>query len=418
MITSIKYIFKSKFFKNSALYTIGSMLTPLIGFIMIPIYTNYLSPSEYGTMTTVQTLVGMFQLFLLLSLHGAVSRFYYDFLDNPNKQKEYLGSIYLFVLLFASIISIVLIVFDDYIGGFLFKNIAIKPYYYYLIGLSWISAISTLPMTLYRAQEKAGTFVIINIIKSLLIMGFSIYFIIFKGFGAESALLANLIVTVIVTIFTYIYQLKDLKLSLNMKFIKESLIFSLPLLPHVASAWIISASDRVILEKYVSLTEIGVYSLAVQIASVLNMFYSSVNQALVPRYTILRKEDKKKESKQLLKIFFYVVFISGLISIPIATVVLKIISTNDYQEAFYILPILLISQMINGFYFIPVAKLFYVKASKYIATSSIIAALLNIVGNISLIPLIGIYGAIIATLIAEAVRFILIFRYSLKVESM
>ncbi|WP_010648135.1 oligosaccharide flippase family protein [Oceanobacillus massiliensis] len=52
----------NKFLSNSFLYIIGSMMTPAIGLVMMPIYTNYLSPEEYGIMTTVQTLAGMFQL--------------------------------------------------------------------------------------------------------------------------------------------------------------------------------------------------------------------------------------------------------------------------------------------------------------------------------------------------------------------
>ena len=152
MFLRIRKMFKSKFLKNSLLYTFGSMITPMIGFIMLPVYTGYLSPAEYGIMTTVQTLVGMLQLFLLLSLHGAVTRFYYDFLNQPEKQKEYLGSIFTFVLLFSSFVAIILLVFSNPIGSLLFKNIPVNPYYFYLIGLSWVSALFSLPMSLFRAQ--------------------------------------------------------------------------------------------------------------------------------------------------------------------------------------------------------------------------------------------------------------------------
>src|SRR5699024_9806600 len=149
-------IIKNKFFKNTILYTMGSMMTPLIGFIMLPIYTNYLVPSEYGVMTTVQSLVGMIQIFLLLSLNGAVTRFYYDFIDDHDKQKEYLGSIFFFVFLFSAMISLLMLIFSDAIGGFLFSSIPINPYYYYMIVLSWVSALLALPLALLRAQEKAG----------------------------------------------------------------------------------------------------------------------------------------------------------------------------------------------------------------------------------------------------------------------
>lgn len=410
----ISKLFKSKFLKNSILYTVGSMMTPLIGFIMLPIYTGYLTPGEYGVMTTVQTLVGMFQLFLLLSLHGAVTRFFYDFLDNPEKQREYLGTIYVFVSIFSTVISIALLFLSNPIGHFIFKSIPINPFYYYLIGLSWLSALMALPMALFRAQEKAGTFVLINVVKSLLVMIITIYLIIVKDLGAESALFSQLIITLLTVIITFGMQLRYLKFSFNLTFIKQSLIFSLPLLPHVASGWIIQSSDRVILEKYVDIGELGIYALAVQVSMVLSLFYSSVNNALVPRYTSLRKENKELEANRLLRIFLLIILIFGLLSIPIAMYGVKLITSSEYYGAILLIPLLLIGQIIKGFYFIPVAKLFYVKKTKAIASSSTLAALMNIIINFLTIPFIGIYGAIVSTITSEILRFLLIYRASKK----
>lgn len=416
MFLYIKKLLKSKFFKNSLFYTVGSMMTPMISLIMLPIFTNYLTPAEYGIMTTVQTLVGMLQLFLLLALNGAVMRFFYDFLDQPEKQKEYLGSIYIFVLIFSTIIATILLFFSNSVGSLLFKNIPINPYYFYLIGLSWVTALSALPMSLFRAQEKAGLFVLVNLVKALAIMAITVYLIIGRGLGAESVLIAQLLITFLVVLLTFAMQVKYLKLSLNVTFVKQSLLFSLPLLPHVASGWIISASDRVILEKFVDIADLGIYALAAQVSMVLALFYTSVNSALVPRYTMLRKEGHELKANRLLKIFSYVVLIFGVASIPIAMYSIKLITSSEYYGAIALIPILLIGQIMRGFYFIPVAKLFYAKKTKAIATSSSMAAIINVIINLLAIPFIGIYGAIISTIIAELLRFLLIYRASKIVD--
>lgn len=407
-------MFKNKFFKNSMLYTIGSMLTPMIGLIMLPIYTGYLNPAEYGIMTTVQTLMGMLNVFLLLSLHGAVTRFYYDYLDNPQKQSKYLGTIFSFVLIWATIISIVLIILKEPIGTVLFRNIPINPFYYYLIVLSWVTALYELPMAIFRAQEKAGFFVLVNILRAVLIMLSTIYLIVVKGMGAESALLSQFLITLTIIFVTYWIQLKKYKLSLDSSFIKKSLLFSLPLLPHVASGWIINSSDRIILEKYIDLSNLGIYALAVQVSMVLSIFYTSVNNALVPRYTRLRKERRILEANKLLKIFSLIVLIFGLISIPVSMYAIKIVSSREYYAAITLMPILLIGHMIKGFYFIPVAKLFYTKRTGAIASSSTIAAIANIVINLFSIPFIGVYGALLSTIVAEVLRYLFIYRASKK----
>lgn len=379
---------------------------------MLPIYTNYLNPSEYGIMTLVQTLMGMLQVFLLLSLHGAVTRFYYDFLDQPDLQKEYLGSIFLFVVLFSTGASIILLIFNDIFGGILFKNVPINPFYFYLVGLAWVNSLFALPMALLRAQEKAVFFVIINIVKAILIVGFASYFIIVKGLGAEGALMAQLMITFIIVIFLFFMQLGSVKFILNLVFVRQSLLFSLPLLPHIASGWIINSSDRVILEKFVGLGNVGIYSLSIQVSMVLSIFYSSVNNALVPRYTRLRQKGEESTANRLLKVFAYVVLAFGIVFIPIAMYTIKIFTSSQYHDAITIIPILIIGQIIGGLYFIPVAKLFYTKHTKAIAFSSTIAAIINLIVNIILIPLIGIMGAALSTIIAESLRFFFIYKAS------
>lgn len=396
------------------LYTIGSMMTPALGLILLPVYTNYLSPKEYGIMTTVQTLVGMFQLLLLLSLHGAVTRFYFDFLEDKDEQRKYLGSIFIFVLLFSTISCIILIFLSEQLAHLVFGNIPTNPYYFYLIGLSWLTSLISLPLALLRAKEKVITFVVVNFTKSILVISLTIYFIIVKGKGAESVLISDLFVSIIIAIVLWYLIKKDLKFSLNKKYIKESLIFSIPLLPHVASGWIISSSDRIILEKYVSLSEVGVYALAVQVSLVLSLFYASINNALVPRYTKLKVEGNDDSASKILKVFLILIISTGILGFTVLVYGLKFLTNESYHYSLKLLPFLIFAQILKGLYFIPVAKLFYYKKTNAIALSSTLAALINISINLFLIPIIGVRGAVISTIASEIIRTSIIYLVSRK----
>ncbi len=394
------------------------MMTPMLGLVLLPIYMEFLSPAEYGIMTTVQTISGLLQLVLVLSLNGAITRFYYDYLDQLDKQRKYLGSIFTYVILFSTTISIVLLVFSKPIVDLLFKNIPTDPYYIYLIGLSWASAILSLPMALLRAQEKAGLFVLLSTLQMILIMAMTAYLIIVKGQGAEGALTAQFLITFAIALLAIFLVIKSLKFTLAFTYVKDSLLFSIPLLPHVASLWIINSSDRMILEKFVDPTDLGIYSLAAQVSMVLGLFYSSVNNALVPRYTRLRIEGQLIRAKQLLKVLSFVVLICGVASIPIATYALPLFTSDEYLRSVQLIPLLLVGQIVTGFYFIPVAKLFYAKKTGAIAKSSSIAAITSILINLVLIPFIGLYGAAISAIISAMVRFGLIYRASNKISSL
>lgn len=415
MFLPIKGFLNNKFVRSSLIYTLGSMMTPLMGLILLPVFTKNLSPAEYGTMTTVQAFAGILQIVLLLSLHGAITRFYFDFLKEPEKRKEYLGSIFSFVVLFSSVTSVFLIITSDFIGPLIFNSIPTNPFYYYFIGLAWVNSLIALPLALLRAQERPLFFILINIFKALLIMILTVYLIIYKGMGAESVLIAHITITFGIVVISYLALKNHLRISFNVHFIKNSLLFSLPLLPHVAGTWIISSSDRFILEKFVSISSLGIYSLAAQVSMILSLFYTSLNNALVPRYTMLRKEGKDSQANKLLRTFSYVILITGIVSIPIAMGAINLLSSEQYFEANQLVPYLLIGQVISGLYLIPSAKLFYTKNTKAIAKSSSIAAIINIIVNVLTIPIIGLYGAVLSTIIAEIIRLSLIYQASKKV---
>lgn len=389
---------KNSFFGDAILYTIATMMTPAIGVVLLPVYTAYLTPTEYGTMTTVQAVVGVLQLIMILSLHGSVTRLYYDFINKKEELKKYIGSLFLFVLLFATLLSISLLLFKSILSNLLFNNIPSDPFFLYMVLLSFLSGVISMPLTLLRVQEKAWNFLIISLLKSLLILGISLYLVIGLKMGAEGPLLAQIISLSIVLLGFFFMIRKDLKLSFSWPYIKISLIFSLPLLPHSLSSWIITTSDQIILEKYVSLENLAFYALAAQMSTILRILYMSVNGAFLPRYIRLKTEGKDEDGKKLVQYFSIIIVISGIITILLSKFILHLLVAEQYYATHHFLIVLLVGEIILGFNFIVVANLFYNKKTSSISTSSLTAAFMNIIMNLILIPMIGVWGAVISTL--------------------
>lgn len=414
MLKMIEKISKNSFFRNSVLYTLGAMMTPLIGVLMLPIYTKYLTTSEYGILTTILMLLGLFQLLFLLGLNGSITRFYYEYEEDLKKLRNFLGTIFNFVFIFSTVIASGLLLFGDLIGGILFKNIPINPYYFYLIYISWITSFWALQLSIFRVQEKAYLFVLLSGIKEVLTAGVAFYLIVYREATVEDILFVQLVVTIGIVLVTFGVQSRYISFTFNKDILIQSLVFGLPLLPHIGSSWVINSFDKVILEKYIDVGELGIYVLATQIAMVMSLFYASINNAMVPRYTKLLMSGNEKEAKNLNRIFLCVILASGVIAIPVATLGIKLFTSDIYQEAVKFIPLLIISQIISGIYFIPVAKLFYLKLTKNIAISSLIAAFSSVILNITLIPFYGVYGAIYSSIIAALIRLLFIYKASLK----
>ena len=182
---------KNSFLRNAFLYTIATMMTPAIGVILLPVYTAYLTPAEYGIMTTVQAFVGVLQLIMILSLHGAVTRLYYDFIDKNEERKKYIGSIFLFILLFAGLLSISLLLLKPILSNLLFHNIPSEPFFLYMVLLSFLTGIIWMPLALLRVQERAWNFFIISLLKSLFILILSLYMVIGLEWGQKDLSCTN-----------------------------------------------------------------------------------------------------------------------------------------------------------------------------------------------------------------------------------
>ncbi|MCM3596579.1 oligosaccharide flippase family protein [Metabacillus idriensis] len=393
------------FLGNALIYTIGSMITPAMGLILLPVYTSYLTPGEYGIITTIQALAGVLQLIMLLSLHGAIGRLYYEFLGKPKEQEKYLGSIFLFVLLFSSALSIFLLVFKIFIGNLLFGSIPLDPFYVYFILISFFTSLSSIYLSIIRVKERPWSLVGGYALKSLLLLFISLFVIIKMEMGASGALLAILIAEGAVLVFYFFNCKKDITFSISKSYIWMSLVYSIPLLPHTLSNWFIVASDRIILEKFISLDQLGYYALAAQISTVLRMLYMSINSAYVPRYNLLKKLGKTASAEKMNIYFLAVILITGILAMMCSGFLLRLLASESFYPAQRFIPFLLIGEMFQGVNFIIAAKLLYYKKTGSVSASSFIAAALNIVVLLALIPFIGVWGAIVATIAAEGIRF-------------
>ncbi len=392
-----------KFFRDAFLYMAATMMTPALGVILIPVFTNQLTPAEYGIMTTVHALVGFLQLFMVLSLHGAITRLYYDF-SNKEQQKAYLGSILLFVTGFAVILSLSLLMSQKWIAPLLFKSIPHEPYYAYLIVLSFLMAWQSIPATILRIKERARTYFVIYSVKSVLVLLLTLVFLYWGGLGAASYLLAMGIAGA-VTLILFLWSIRrDVSFSFSKPFISMSLAFSLPLLPHVLSNWIITTSDRVLLEKFISLDTIGVYALAVQMAMVVRMVFMSVNSAFVPKYNQLSSSSNHREASRLLRVFLYLILAGGLVGWGGGYLFLELVGASGYQEATRFVGVLIGAEVIFGLNYLLIAKLSFMKKTGKLSISSSAAAVINVLINLSLIPVIGVWGAVVSTYLAEIAR--------------
>jgi len=201
-----------------------------------------------------------------------------------------------------------------------------------------------------------------------------------------------------------------------MQMLKESLGYCLPTIPHVIAGWIISVSDRIFLERYFSLAEVGIYSLGFKIGSLILIFHSAFRKAYIPFFykTALSKMEKTSKNKLFKFSNQYILFVlvGSFIITLISKETITFLFNSSYVEAYRIVPIIALSYFISSATGIINISITFKKKTMQIMYMFAFAAAVKTILNFLLIPIFGIYGAAYATLFSFCIYFILNYWYA------
>lgn len=408
---------KSRFLKNSAIYTIGDLMPKIITFFMIPILTKYMSDAEYGIYSYIIVLIGLFSMTYMLGLDGALTRFYYDYKEK-GREKELVSSIWLFLFLYDVAISIILLLIGKGLSKLMLKDIPYSPYFILLVLICFFTTFSSLPLVLVRLKEQALRFGIFNILATITNVLFIFYFVTFKGEGAEGNLKANLFTYIVFSIVYIVINFKYLKPNINISIVKTALKYGVPLIPHSVGAWILMSSDRFFLNMYSTKEELGIYGLGYQFGMLVYFLIVAINKAYVPFFFKTAVEEKENASsifQDIIKYYLILIISIGFgLSLFAKEIVLIMAQSESFYPAYSVVPLISLAYVFNGFYYMSVNGIFYSKKTYILPFSTGVSAVVATILNYLLIPNYGMYGAAIATVAAYITLFIATYYYSQK----
>lgn len=404
--------------KNSLIYSFGNLSIKLAGLVLIPLYTQYFSVSEFGIIAILEvTSQAVFSIFGL-SLYYAFFRWYWD-KEYIDKQK----SIFFTILFFLSILSVFLTALFLPVSSHFSKLLFEKTDYSYLLTIMFIASclqiVTHIPATLMRLQERAVSYTFSNIIRLIVTLAFSVALIVWFGRGLESIYEAQIIGHLAYLIATWKYNSDNIQLKFEPHILKGMLKFGFPLTLSSLSVIIISLADRYLLNFINGLQDAGLYSFGYKIANAINLLViSSINLALTPIiYKMMDDPSNKRFYSKIMTYSAYIVMIF-LMSVSIfGQELVKLLSLNRpaYWSSYIVIPILSFSVFFGMLKDIAVNGLNIEKKTTAIASFVVLVSILNIALNIVLINLLGMIGAAWASLLSQAILFILIYSKSQKV---
>ena len=387
------------FFSNIGYYSVGNILPKATSFILLPIYLDYLDPSQYGIVGAMTAMMAFLNIFLTLNFERSIFRLIYDYKDEKD-QKRFLGTIFIWILFFATVIVSLLLFFKDYVSN-IYDSIDFYPYFFIAIFSVYLNNFGNIPRVYLQVKEKAKVFVILGIIQFLLTNCSILFFVVFLQMKAEGYILGALISSILMLPYFLWFTSKIIVFRFDKTIFKAILKFSLPILPAVIAIQIIDLSDRIFIEKYLTTADLGLYSLAYTIAGVVLVFTASFKKAYDPFFYKIANTYNTKKAKYLLNktnTLYYLVTILICFSISLVSrEIIYIFFDDEYLIVYKIVPILCVAYAISKISGLINLSFYQNKNTKLMMYISIISATLNIILNFLLIPIYGYFGAAYAT---------------------
>lgn len=381
---------------NTIIFGIGNVFSKLILFFLMPLYTNYLLPSEYGTAELLNNSVDLVMPFVTLCLYESVFRFT---IDKEKKITKLIlsNSISVLVKTLSATIVICLIVF------LALKKTSVLLFLLMLIPYSFRQLFAQFSRGLGYSKE----FAISGVINALSLGVFNIILI-----GLLKTGVSGYIISIsIAHLLSASYLFWKLKLHEYISFshrdpilVRSMLKYSLPMIPNSVSWWFVSISTRYILMFFEGLSIAGIFSAISKLPSIINMLSAIFQQAW--QVSASKEIDKSKSSSFFSKVFelyYLMIMLSCSFIITCMPLISKVVLQGDFFQYWVYVPLLLVSAVLNciSVYFGSI----YTAAmnNKMIMISTVTGALISVVSSFLLIPFLGIVGAIISSNISYMV---------------
>lgn len=412
---------KSNVYVNSILYSGGNILLKAFSFFLIPLYTAYLSTEQYGVINLATSFSAVLAYIIVFGLQYSVKRYYTEYKDSREKVTKMYSTAINFVLLFSLVVIILFLPSTTLWSSFLLPGLEIKIVIIAVL-IACTTGLTLLYQEILKGMQMAKKSVMVTYVMFFLLVSMNILAVVWLKLGATGILLSSLIGNVLLAC----YMFYDLRKNSFYQFCFDRLEFNnlikyaAPLLPHTLAFSVYSYFARIIITSELSLAILGLYSLATQFSSVSDIVLNSVQSAFQPWMFDRMKEGQDSSKQQIRKTTNILMWIYGILFILIGSFsqeAILIMADESYSEAWLYVPVMVFSVAVKSPLYFFNNFLYYEKSkTKYIFYSTIVGSILSILFILALIPHLGVYGVILAEVLAMIVRLGIAINYT-KEES-
>ena len=390
--------------QNSLIYSVGNFLTRGIGFFLIPIYTRYLSTAEYGLVDFFIMLGSIISFTIALEINQAVVRFYQDASTQKDKM-EYVSTAFSFTVFVYVIYFGLSWIFSDFLTVFFLYDISYRNIFLLASLAIATNGLFYFTSAQLRWQILPKHSVVVSVTHVAFFASIACYLLMVKNLKVESIFIGQIGANVISTLLSIYWSKNSYQFIFVYKKFVELVSFSYPLVFSSVSIFVSLFIDRILIKEILGLGDLGVYAVAIRFASISSIILFAFQSSLSPLiYKSYKSQDTPRDIAKLFNIFCIFTITVICASFLFSKELVMLMTTPAYHEAASVLPQLIVGFFFAGMYvFFP--GLAIEKKMSLVAYISIFGALMNALLNLTLIPVFGLMGASLATMLSSIIAF-------------
>ena len=392
--------------RNASVYTGANILNAGIPFLLLPVLTRVLSPTDYGTIAMFGIVVTIMGAFTGLSVHGAVGVRYFQ-LDRQ-RMPSYVGAcLAILIISSAGVLCFVAV------GHPWLELITHVPGEWLILAVlvSGAQFVINLRLSLWQVQHEAIRYGVFQISQSLLNAGLSLFLILGLGMAWEGRAIgqaAAVTTFMLIALFLLLHR-AEASWPTNTSDARDALKFGVPLIPHVIGGLLIATTDRFMITNMLDVAQAGIYMVALQMGMVLGLLTDSFNRAYAPYLMeALVMEDRARDRKIVrgTYIYFIVVTVVALLLGAAAPRLLGVLVGERFRAAAGAVLYAAMGYAFGGMYYMVANYIFLMSKTGYLAVVTFAAGVFNIIATYFLVKLNGILGAAQAFMLSQAMIFL------------
>ncbi len=391
--------------KHSAIYGLGGLVSRILAVLLLPLYTRYLSTSDYGKIETLIALVTVLTIVLRFGISSAFFRYYFDAKDDAGR-RTVLRTSYWFTMAMSTVGLALVAVLATPIAEWLFGDAGAANLVRASAVALWAQMNYEQLTSLFRVEERSVAFVAASLTNVLLTVGATVLLVVVLDKGPLGVIIGNFTGTLIVYLSLLGYRREQLGLQLDRPLLRQMNQFGMPLVPSALLLWVTNFSDRFFLVKLADTAEVGLYSVGVRVASAMVLLLTAFRTAWPAFAYSIESDDEAKRTYAW--VLTYLVVLSTWIATALTLLspwLVAWLTTTQFSSASRVVGPLAFAAVSFAGYIVLAIGIGRARRTQFNWVITGVAAVVNVSLNVTLIPAFGMMGAAIATVAAYSVMF-------------